>query len=63
MIEQYKDVFIEIAEDGRWYEVYEITPIFKQKAVFMTGACVHENTFTLQSIAQKVDQALQCVKE
>ena len=57
MIVEYRKLFIELAEDGSWYRVYELTPKFKAKAEILAGASA-EGSFTLEDIKNKVDIAI-----
>ena len=52
----YRGLTIELAEDGSSYDVYEVTPIFKNKASILFGAST-KRTFSLEDIKQKIDEA------
>ena len=55
-ISTYRGLTIKLAEDGSSYDVYEITPIFKNKASILFGAS-KKRTFSLEFIKQKIDEA------
>lgn len=55
----YRDVVIELANDGTSYQVLEITPIFKNECMVLCGATAKQGKkYTLDDIKQKVDAAL-----
>lgn len=56
---EYKGVIIELANDGSWFNVYEITPIFKNECMVLCGATTQQGKkYTLDDIKQKIDAAL-----
>lgn len=50
--DSYRGVYIEI--NNKSFEVYELTPIFLNKSVVLSGAC--EDGYTLKEIKNKIDE-------
>ena len=58
----YRDVVIELANDGTSYQVLEITPIFKNECMVLCGATTQQSKkYTQDDIKQKVDAALESI--
>ena len=51
--EKYRDLYITLSDDKKYFEVYELSPIFKEKAVIAYGA--HCEGYTIDEIKEKVD--------
>lgn len=54
----YKDITIELAEDGTWFDAYEETPIFKLRSSVTSGATGRQNYYTLDYVKNQVDDLL-----
>ena len=54
---EYRKLFIELAKDGSWYNVYELTPIFKSKATILVGSTA-DGSFTLDYVKEQIDIAI-----
>lgn len=51
--EVYRDLYIELTDDKTSFEVYELSPIFKEKAVITFG--YYRESYTIDEIKEKID--------
>lgn len=51
--EAYRDLYIELTDDKTSFEVYELSPIFKEKAVITFG--YYRESYTIDEIKEKID--------
>lgn len=51
--ETYRDLYIELTDDKTSFKVYELSPIFKEKATITFGA--YREGYTIDEIKEKID--------
>lgn len=51
--EIYRDLYIELSDDKKYFRVYELSPIFKEEAVITLGA--YNKGYTIEEIKEKID--------
>ena len=53
---EYRGLIAEVTDDLRSYEVYEITPIFKNKSMVICGSSA-DGRYSLDYIKSEIDKA------